>query len=211
MLYGNKNGFFPPLFPLQLHLGLILAWKSKSDMGKLHLEVQLLNQNQNTCSENAVHISQCIPMCILYTVLEGCSGGVLVWQEWLMCAATDQQVNFYYSWRVMERDLDPNETTTAHILLCSGQFFSICFYHYRCYFLLGLRELKYYLSDKSKPHVCLCSWDIWAKWLGLSACDNDSSWDIVVARPRSQGADRNKLSPPGEHDLYTTPFFQSRL
>lgn len=78
--------FFPSLFPLQMHLCLILAWKRKSllksDMGKLHLKGQLLNQNQNTCSENAVHISQCIPMCILCTVLEGCNGGVLVWQEW---------------------------------------------------------------------------------------------------------------------------------
>lgn len=108
-------------------------------------------------------------------------------------AAIDQQVNLYFGWHVMEPDLSPNETTSAHILLCSGQFFSICFYHYRCYFLLGLRVLKYYLSDKSKSHICLCSWDIWLKCLGLSTCDNDSSWDTVVARPHSQGADRNKL------------------
>lgn len=54
---------------------------------------------------------------------------------------------------VMEPDLDLNETTTAHNLLCSVQLFFICFYHYHCYFLLGLRVVKYYLSDKSKPYV----------------------------------------------------------
>lgn len=110
----------------------------------------------------------------------------------------------------MEPDLRANESTAAHALLCSGQLFSICFSHYRCYFLLGLRVVKYCLSDKSKPHVCLYSWDIWIKWVGLSTCNNDSSWDAVVARPCSQDADRNdKSSPPGEHDLYTTPFFRA--
>lgn len=200
----------PALFPL-LHLHLILAWKSKlllkSDMGKLHLEVQLLNQNQSTCSENAVHISQCIPMCILCTVLEGwwCSGMTGMAH---VCSNRPTGEFLLRWWSQISTQMRPPLLTFCSAVV---NFFSICLYHYRYYFLLGLCVLKYYLSDKSKPHVCLCSWDIWVKWLGLSTCDNDSSWDAVVARPRSQGADRNKPSPPDEHDLYTTPIFQSRL
>lgn len=58
--------------------------------------------------------------------------------------------------------------------------------------------VKHNLSDKSRPHVCSCSWDVEVKKEGLSTCDNDSSWDPVVARSLSQGADRNdKCGPPG--------------
>lgn len=166
------------LFPF-LHYSCISAWywnrkashsSLKIEMGKhkvqlLQLKIKTPAQRMLSTFHNAFPRALYVPF---WNAVAACCG-VLVWREYLKCAVIYQQVNFCCGWRVlrsptvMEPDLSPNKSTAAYALLCSGQIFSICFSHYRCYFLLGLRVVKYYLSDKSKPHVCLCSWDIWIK------------------------------------------------
>lgn len=81
MHYGNKNVFV--FFAFKLHLSLILERKSKSLIFKIwngktpSWGAITTNQNQNTCSKNAVLISQCIPTCALCTALERLSS--LLW------------------------------------------------------------------------------------------------------------------------------------
>ncbi len=140
MHYGNENGISFP-FVYFLHYSCISAWywngkashlSLKIEMGK-H-KVQLLQLKIKTPAQRMLSTLHNAFPCALY---------VPFWNA--VAACCDQQVNFCCGWRVlrsptvMEPDLRANESTAAYALLCSGQLFSICFSHYRCYFLLGLR------------------------------------------------------------------------
>lgn len=135
MHYGNKNGIS------FLHYSCISAWywKGKASQfvfkiwnGKT-LGVIITNQNQNTCLENAVHISQCIPTCTLSTILERCSS--LLWcsvMTGILLVCSDRPTGEFLLWLTCPEEPDGDgarsQSKWEHRCSCSALQWSTLFH-----------------------------------------------------------------------------------